>query len=92
MELDPVGDAASSQGRLTMAAVTRVYTIARVAEMLDEDVDWLHEISIAMEPEDGIISVYGIGDEYTVAFTDLGIENLQYEIEAIIECKGRPRP
>ena len=92
MELDSFGDAASSQGRLTMAAVTRAHTIARVAEMLDKDVDWLHEVSIAMEPEDGIISVYGIGDEYTVAFTDLGIENLQYEIEAIIEGKGRPRP
>lgn len=92
MELDPAGAAASNQGRLTMAAVMRVYTIARVAEMLDEDVDWLHEVSIAMQPEDGIISVYGIGDEYTVAFTDLGIENLQYEIEAVVDCKGRPRP
>lgn len=86
MELGAAGEAARLQGRLTMPAVTRVYTIARVAEMLGEDEDWLHEVSITMEPEDGIITVYGIGDEETVAFTDLGIENLQYELE------GRPRP
>jgi hypothetical protein len=30
-----------------------------------------------MEPEDGVISVYGVGEEYTPAFTDFGIENLK---------------
>ena len=37
--------------------------------MLQEDEDFLHEIVIAMEPEDGVISVYGEGEEYTPAFT-----------------------
>lgn len=60
-----------------MAAITHVFTIARVAEMLGEDEDWLHEISIEMEPEDGVIHVYGIGDDGITAFTDFGIENLR---------------
>ena len=74
-----------------MAAITHIYTIARVAEMLGEDENWLHEISIAMEPEDGVIAVYGTADQYTVAFTDLGIENLQHEIEEAIKMEGRRR-
>ena len=40
-----------------MAAITRVYTLARVADILGEDEDWLYEISIAMDPEDGILEV-----------------------------------
>jgi hypothetical protein len=60
-----------------MAAITSVFTIARVAEMLGEDEDWLQEISIEMMPEDGIIAVYGVGDDYVPAFTDYGIENLR---------------
>jgi hypothetical protein len=30
--------------------------------MLQEDEDFLHEIVIEMEPEDGVISVYGVGE------------------------------
>lgn len=60
-----------------MAAIASVFTIARVAEMLGEDEDWLQEISIEMMPEDGIIAVYGVGDDYVPAFTDHGIENLR---------------
>jgi hypothetical protein len=60
-----------------MAAIASVFTIARVAEMLGEDEDWLQEISIEMMPEDGIIAVYGVGDDYVPAFTDYGIENLR---------------
>lgn len=29
-----------------------------------------------MDTEDGVIWVYGIGDDQVMAFTDLGIENL----------------
>jgi hypothetical protein len=60
-----------------MAAIVSISTLARVAEMLDEDVDFLHEIVIDMEPEDGVIAVHGCGDDYTPAFTDNGIENLK---------------
>ena len=65
-------------GELTMVAITHVhvFTLARVAEMLGEDQDWLADISNDLEPEDGMISVYGTGEDYTVAFTEFGIENL----------------
>jgi hypothetical protein len=64
-----------------MAAISYIFTIARVAEMLGEDEDWLHEISIEMEPEDGIISVCGLGEDHTPAFTDFGIENLRQLVD-----------
>jgi len=64
-----------------MAAITHVFTITRAAELLGEDENLLHDISIDMEPEDGIISVYGSGEEYMPAFTSDGIENLRQLIE-----------
>jgi hypothetical protein len=64
-----------------MAAIAHVLTLARVAELLGEDEDLLHEISLEMEREDGVIGVHGIGDDYTPAFTDFGIENLRERIE-----------
>ncbi len=60
-----------------MAAIGFFFTIGRVAEMLGENEDLLHEISGAMEPEDGHVWVIGIGDEETPAFTLDGIENLK---------------
>lgn len=60
-----------------MAAISSVFTIARVAEMLGEDEDLLHEVSLSMEPEDGVLWIYGVGDEEVLAFTDFGIENLR---------------
>ena len=64
-----------------MAAIAHILTLARVAELLGEDEDPLHEISIEMEPEDGKIGVHGVGDDYTPAFTLYGIETLRYLIE-----------
>lgn len=64
-----------------MAAIGHVFTIARVAEMLGEDEDWLHELSINMFPEDGCLWVLDIGDRETVAFTECGIERLQETID-----------
>ena len=54
-----------------------VTTIARVATELDVDEDWLWNVADEMEPEDGLIWVYGTGDEGVMAFSDFGIENLQ---------------
>jgi hypothetical protein len=59
-----------------MAAISHLFTISRVAQMLDEDEDWLKEISVEMDPEDGRVIVWGIGEETITAFTDLGVENL----------------
>lgn len=56
--------------------VPHVFTIARVAAELGEDEDWLCTIAAEMEPEDGLIWVYGAGDDGVMAFSDFGIENL----------------
>jgi hypothetical protein len=61
--------------------VHHVHTIARVATMLGEDEDWLEDVAIEMDQEDGLIWVYGPGDESVMAFTDFGIESLTGIIE-----------
>ena len=63
-----------------MAAPSAVFTIARVAEMLGEDV-WLSDVALEMDPEDGCLTVYDLNDEGTIAFTSFGIENLKGLIE-----------
>ena len=52
-----------------MAGISHVFTITRVAEMIGEDEDWLQEISIEMDPEDGCLTVLGPGEETITAFT-----------------------
>ncbi len=56
--------------------VHHVKTISRVANELGENEDWLFDVATEMEIEDGVIWVYGVGDEGVMAFTDFGIENL----------------
>ena len=56
--------------------VHHVTTITRVAETLGEDEDWLHDVANEMDVEDGVIWVYGVGEDGVMAFTDFGIENL----------------
>ena len=64
-------------GRLTMAAISAVFTIGYVANLLGEDEDWLFDLSIGMEPEDGSLWVYGVGEDGVPAFTRDGIDNLR---------------
>jgi hypothetical protein len=78
-------------GSLIVAAITRVYTIAYVAEMIGEDEEWLHDLTIDMDFEDGRLTVYGVGDEGTTALTDFGIENLQ-QIIADLRADGTAPP
>lgn len=59
-----------------MAAITRVYTLPLVAEMLGEDAELLWEVYIDMAPEDGCLWVYGPDDQQIPAFTDFGLESL----------------
>jgi hypothetical protein len=56
--------------------VSHVTAISQVAKKLGENEDWLFDVAAEMEPEDGLIWVYGIGDDGVMAFTDFGIENL----------------
>ncbi len=64
-----------------MAAASAVFMIARVAAMLGEDEDWLSDVALEMDPEDGRLTVYGVNDEGTTGFTSFGIENLKELIE-----------
>jgi len=56
--------------------VHHVTTITHVAEDLGESEEWLSEVANEMEIEDGVIWVYGVGEDGVMAFTDFGIENL----------------
>ena len=56
--------------------VSHVRTIDRVAKELGEDVDFLFDVAIEMEPEDGLIWVLSLDDECVMAFTDFGADSL----------------
>lgn len=75
------GERAARAGSLTLAAVSSVFTIRYVAEMLGQDEDLLWSIADEMEPEDGCLRVIDRNDEHegasTIAFSRFGIECLQ---------------
>ena len=56
--------------------VHHVTTINRVAQDLGEDEDWISDVANEMDIEDGVIWVYGVGENGMMAFTNFGIENL----------------
>ena len=78
MELDAASIGYSGSGRLIMHVnkVHHVTTINRVAKDLGENENWLSDIANEMDIEDGVIWVYGVGDDGVMALTDFGIENL----------------
>jgi hypothetical protein len=67
--------------------VSHVKTITLVARDLGESEDWLLDVANEMDVEDGVIWVYGVGNDGVMAFTDFGIENL---IELIKIYKDDP--
>ncbi len=78
MELDATSISLCRSGRLIMHVnkVHHVTTISRVAKDLGENEDWLSDVANEMDVENGVIWVYGVGDNGAMAFTDFGIENL----------------
>lgn len=64
-----------------MAAPSYVYTIARVAKMPGKKVKRLEEIAMDMEPEGGCLTILGVGNIATTAFTSQGAENLNELLE-----------
>ena len=76
MELATAFGTAKSGG-LIVPAIAAVFTIGHLANLLGEDEDWLHDLSIDMFPEDGCLWVYGVGEDGVPAFTQDGIENLR---------------
>ena len=62
--------------------VHSVRTLALVARDLGKDEDWLADLALDMEPEDGLIWVYDPQHEdRTMAFTEYGVESLLNLIE-----------
>jgi hypothetical protein len=57
--------------------ISHVFTLSHVAEMLDEDEQWLFEVAEEMDTEDGQLWVVGVGEDGVMAFTDDGIDNLK---------------
>ncbi|CBS90924.1 hypothetical protein [Azospirillum lipoferum] len=64
-----------------MARTRNLVTIERVAEILGEDVEWLIDIAIELEPEDGCLTVFGPAEQCFYAFTEDGVENLKELIQ-----------
>jgi hypothetical protein len=81
----------AKSGSLILAAIASVFTIRYVANLLGEDEDWLHQLSIDMFPEHGCLWVYGFGEDGMAAFTEDGIENLR-QIIADEQAAGRAAP
>ncbi len=91
MELAPAAARRRQSGSLILAAIAAVFTIGHVATMLGEDEEWLWELSIDMDPDDGCLWVYGIGEDGVTAFTQFGIEVLQ-QIISDQRAAGRAPP
>ena len=68
--------------------VHAVTVIAAVAQELGVDEDLLHEISVGLDTEDGVIWVYGIGEDAIMAFTEDGVEELKNLLEMRRENPG----
>ena len=62
--------------------VHHVHTVGRVAKDLGVNEDLIHELTLGLEPEDGVIWVYGVDDDNGIlAFTDEGVEEVQLLLE-----------
>jgi hypothetical protein len=70
-----------------MAGISYVFTITRVAKMIGEDEEWLQNICTEMDPEDGRLTVLGLGEEAITAFTRSGVDNL---VELVEMYKANP--
>ena len=58
--------------------VHHVHTAGRVARDLGVDEDLIHELTLGLEPEDGVIWVCGVDDDDGIlAFTDEGVEEVR---------------
>ncbi len=72
--------------------VSHVRTIDRVAKDLGEDVDFLFDVAMEMETEDGVIWVLSLDDDSVIAFTDFGVDSLVELIQIHREMPPRDEP
>ncbi|MGB5086218.1 MAG: hypothetical protein WBO09_16830 [Methylocystis silviterrae] len=70
--------------------VDHVTTVERVAAPLGESVDFIHDVALEMDTEDGVVWVYGVGDDGVLTFTNFGIETLVELIEIHKDLRFRP--
>lgn len=77
LELEGSAGRPRRRGRLTVAAPSAVFTIARAAEMLGESVDLIDEIADQLEPENGCLWIYDTDERASLGFTMRGIESLK---------------
>jgi hypothetical protein len=91
VELAIGGSACIGAGGLRMHVnkVDHVTTVERVAARLGENIDFIHDVALEMDTEDGVVWVYGVGDDGILAFTDFGIESLVELIEVHKDLKSR---
>ena len=61
-----------------------MFTIARVAEMLGENEEWLNELAEQLDPEDGCLWIHGTENRDTLGFTERSVESLK---ELILDQK-----
>jgi hypothetical protein len=72
------------RGGLTMQRnkVHHVYSVGSVAKRLGVEERLIHDLTVGLEPEDGVIWVYGLDDDDgTMAFTDDGIDEVRLLLE-----------
>lgn len=61
--------------------VHHVYTVDRVAKDLGVDEELIRDLTLQLEPEDGVIWVYGVEGDAILAFTDDGVEEVRLLVE-----------
>jgi hypothetical protein len=62
--------------------VHHVYTVGSVAKRLGVEERLIHDLTVGLEPEDGVIWLYGLDDDDgTIAFTDDGIDEVRLLLE-----------
>ena len=65
------------EGQDRSLPVTSISRLQVAQSDLGVDEDLIHDITLGLEPEDGVIWVYGLDNDGILAFTDDGIEEVQ---------------
>ena len=71
-----------------MAAISHVFTLPRVAQILGREEGLLRELADQLEPEDGVIWILDSNDREILAFPPRGIEALWEIIDDQIDKTG----
>ncbi|MER9869634.1 hypothetical protein NKJ35_21060 [Mesorhizobium sp. M0136] len=82
LEIRKIADPTSGGLIMQRNKVHHVYTVDRVARDLGVSEALIQDLTLGLEPEDGVIWVYGANDDDGIlAFTDEGIEEVKLLLE-----------